>query len=160
MQVAANSVVSFDYILTGSDGRVIDSNAGAGPLAYIHGQGQIVTGLEEALEGRKVGDRFLVTVAPEKAYGVRDSTLVQVVSRDMFESNHELEVGMRFRATLEDGEHVFTIVGLDGKQVTLDGNHPLAGATLNFDVTVVNVRAASAEELSHGHAHGEGGYHH
>lgn len=160
MHVAADTVVSFDYILTGSDGRVIDSNEGAGPLAYIHGQGQIVTGLEEALQGRNVGDRFQVTVPPEKAYGVRDAALVQVVSRDMFETNHELEVGMRFRASLEDGEHVFTIVGLDGKQVTLDGNHPLAGATLNFDVTVVNIRAASPEEISHGHVHGEGGHHH
>jgi FKBP-type peptidyl-prolyl cis-trans isomerase SlyD len=159
MQVAANTVVSFDYVLTGGDGKVIDSNEGAGPLAYIHGQGQIVPGLEEALDGRSAGDKFQVTIQPDKAYGVRDSALVQVVARDMFESVNELEVGMRFRATLEDGEHVFTIVGLDGKQVTIDGNHPLAGATLNFDVTVVEVRAATAEELDHGHVHGAGGHH-
>ena len=159
MQVADNTVVSFDYVLTSEDGNVIDSNEGAGPLAYIHGQGQIVRGLEDALAGRAVGDKFQVTVSPDKAYGVRDSALVQVVSRDMFESVHELEVGMRFRATLEDGEHLFTIVSLDGKQVTIDGNHPLAGSTLNFDVTVVNIREATAEELSHGHVHGEGGHH-
>ncbi len=159
MQVADNTVVSFDYVLTSEDGNVIDSNEGAGPLAYIHGQGQIVRGLEDALAGRAVGDKFQVTVSPDKAYGVRDAALVQVVSRDMFESVHELEVGMRFRATLEDGEHLFTIVSLDGKQVTIDGNHPLAGSTLNFDVTVVNIREATAEELSHGHVHGEGGHH-
>ncbi len=159
MQVAANTVVSFDYVLTGGDGKVIDSNEGAGPLAYIHGQGQIVPGLEEALDGRSAGDKFQVTIQPDKAYGVRDAALVQVVARDMFESVNELEVGMRFRATLEDGEHVFTIVALDGKQVTIDGNHPLAGATLNFDVTVVEVRTATAEELDHGHVHGAGGHH-
>ncbi len=159
MQVAANAVVAFDYVLTAPDGKVIDSNEGAGPLAYIHGQGQIIPGLEAALEGRTTGDAFQVTVPPEKAYGVRDSALVQVVSRDMFESVNELEVGMRFRASLEDGEHVFTIVGLDDKQVTIDGNHPLAGTTLKFDVKVVEVRAATAEELDHGHVHGAGGHH-
>ena len=158
MQVAANTVVAFDYVLTAPDGKVIDSNEGAGPLAYIHGQGQIIPGLEAALEGRTTGDAFQVTVPPEKAYGVRDSALVQVVSRDMFESVNELEVGMRFRASLEDGEHVFTIVGLDDKQVTIDGNHPLAGTTLRFDVKVVEVRAATAEELDHGHVHGAGGH--
>lgn len=159
MQVAANAVVAFDYVLTAPDGKVIDSNEGAGPLAYIHGQGQIIPGLEAALEGRTTGDAFQVTVTPEKAYGVRDSALVQVVSRDMFESVNELEVGMRFRASLEDGEHVFTIVGLDDKQVTIDGNHPLAGTTLKFDVKVVEVRAATAEELDHGHVHGSGEHH-
>lgn len=159
MQVAANAVVAFDYVLTAPDGKVIDSNEGAGPLAYIHGQGQIIPGLEAALEGRTTGDAFQVTVPPEKAYGVRDSALVQVVSRDMFESVNELEVGMRFRASLEDGEHVFTIVGLDDKQVTIDGNHPLAGTTLKFDVKVVEVRAATPEELDHGHVHGAGGHH-
>ena len=159
MQVAANAVVAFDYVLTAPDGKVIDSNEGAGPLAYIHGQGQIIPGLEAALEGRTTGDAFQVTVPPEKAYGVRDSALVQVVSRDMFESVNELEVGMRFRASLEDGEHVFTIVGLDDKQVTIDGNHPLAGTTLKFDVKVVEVRAATVEELDHGHVHGAGGHH-
>ncbi len=159
MQVAANTVVAFDYVLTAPDGKVIDSNEGAGPLAYIHGQGQIIPGLEAALEGRTTGDAFQVTVPPEKAYGVRDSALVQVVSRDMFESVNELEVGMRFRASLEDGEHVFTIVGLDDKQVTIDGNHPLAGTTLKFDVKVVEVRAATSEELDHGHVHGAGGHH-
>jgi len=159
MQVAANAVVAFDYVLTAPDGKVIDSNEGAGPEAYIHGQGQIIPGLEAALEGRTTGDAFQVTVPPEKAYGVRDSALVQVVSRDMFESVNELEVGMRFRASLEDGEHVFTIVGLDDKQVTIDGNHPLAGTTLKFDVKVVEVRAATVEELDHGHVHGAGGHH-
>ncbi len=159
MQVAANAVVAFDYVLTAPDGKVIDSNEGAGPLAYIHGQGQIIPGLEAALEGRTTGDAFQVTVTPEKAYGVRDSALVQVVSRDMFESVNELEVGMRFRASLEDGEHVFTIVGLDDKQVTIDGNHPLAGTTLKFDVKVVEVRAATAEELDHGRVHGSGEHH-
>lgn len=159
MQVAANTVVSFDYTLTAPDGKVIDSNEGSGPLAYIHGQGQIIPGLEDALEGHSTGDNFQVIVSPDRAYGVRDAALVQVVSRDMFESVNELEVGMRFRATLEDGEHVFTIVGLDDQQVTIDGNHPLAGTTLKFDVTVIEVRAASAEELDHGHVHGAGGHH-
>lgn len=159
MQVADNTVVSIDYVLTGTDGKVIDSNEGSGPLAYIHGQSQIVRGLETALTGHSVGDKFHVTVEPAQAYGVRDAALVQVVSRDMFESANELEVGMRFRATLDDGDHIFTIVGIDDKQVTIDGNHPLAGSTLSFDVTVVDVRAATPEELDHGHVHGAGGVH-
>ncbi len=159
MQVADNTVVSIDYVLTGTDGKVIDSNEGSGPLAYIHGQSQIVRGLEDALTGRSVGDKFHVTVEPAQAYGVRDTALVQVVSREMFESANALEVGMRFRATLDDGDHIFTIVGLDDKQVTIDGNHPLAGSTLSFDVTVVDVRAATPEELDHGHVHGAGGAH-
>jgi FKBP-type peptidyl-prolyl cis-trans isomerase SlyD len=157
MQVAKHKVVTIDYTLTDDEGTVIDTSRGAEPLAYLHGTGSLIPGLESVLEGKASGESFKVSVAPEEGYGLRDERLKQVVSRDMFEGQ-EVEMGMRFRAQFGGAEHVFTVVGVQDDVVTVDGNHPLAGVPLNFDVTVVTVREATAEELSHGHVHGPHGH--
>ena len=161
MLIAANKAVSIDYTLTNDAGEVIDSSAGGAPLAYLQGAGNIIVGLEKALEGKKVGDQVKVAIEPEDAYGEYSAELVTTLSRAMFEGVDELEVGMQFHASAPDGGmQIVTIRDLDGDDVTVDGNHPLAGQRLNFDVTVVDVRDASAEEIAHGHIHGEGGHHH
>ncbi|WP_282343302.1 peptidylprolyl isomerase [Pseudomonas sp. PS02288] len=161
MLIAANKAVSIDYTLTNDAGEVIDSSAGGAPLAYLQGAGNIIVGLEKALEGKQVGDQVKVSIEPEEAYGEYSAELVTTLSRAMFEGVDELEVGMQFHASGPDGGmQIVTIRDLDGDDVTVDGNHPLAGQRLNFDVTVVDVRDASAEEVAHGHIHGEGGHHH
>lgn len=153
MQIAKEAVVSIDYELTDDDGQLIDSSKGAEPLKYLHGFGNIIPGLEKALEGKATGDQLNVSIDPDEAYGQRLDELQQVVSRENFGDN-EIEVGMRFRVPSESGrELVMTIVGIDGDDVTIDGNHELAGVTLHFDVTIRDVREATDEEISHGHAH-------
>jgi FKBP-type peptidyl-prolyl cis-trans isomerase SlyD len=159
MQVAKHKVVVFDYTLTDTQGSLIEESKQSGPFAYIHGTNSIIPGLESALEGKQAGEALRVSVEPEKAYGVRDAALVAVVPRDRFESD-ELEVGMRFQTETQNGMRVFTVTSIEDDQVTVDGNHPLAGETLTFDVNIVEVRDASAEEISHGHVHGPGGHHH
>lgn len=161
MQIAANTAVSIDYTLTNENGEVIDSSAGGAPLVYLHGAGNIIVGLEKALEGKQAGDELDVTIEPEDAYGDYNVELVAVLNRAMFEGVDQLEVGMQFHASAPDGGmQIVTIRDLEGDDVTVDGNHPLAGQRLNFKVTVVNVREAQAEEIAHGHIHGEGGHHH
>lgn len=161
MLIAANKAVSIDYTLTNDAGEVIDSSAGGAPLVYLQGAGNIIPGLEKALEGKAVGDELKVSVEPEDAYGEFNPDLLSTLSRSMFEGVDELEVGMQFHASAPDGQmQIVTIRDLDGDDVTVDGNHPLAGKRLNFEVKVVDIREASEEELAHGHAHGEGGHHH
>ncbi|MBP7711900.1 MAG: peptidylprolyl isomerase [Gammaproteobacteria bacterium] len=161
MQVANNMVVTIDYTLTDNDGTVLDSSDGGEPLAYLHGQGNIIVGLEEALEGLSAGDAVDVTVLPEKAYGERRDDLIQVVPRERFVTDGEIEVGMTFHSHESDnGGRVVRVVEVSPEQVTIDGNHPLAGVTLNFSVRIQDVREASAEELDHGHVHGPGTHHH
>jgi FKBP-type peptidyl-prolyl cis-trans isomerase SlyD len=160
MQITAKKVVTIDYTLTDEQGQVIDSSKGRDPLAYLHGFSNIIPGLETALEGRKSGDSLNVVVAPTEAYGDRDDGLIQSVSRDLFEDANELEVGMRFQSVSEQGVRLVTVVDVADDAVTVDANHPLAGVTLNFDVTVVDVRDATQEELEHGHVHGPEGHHH
>src|SRR5579863_6374752 len=154
MRIGKHSVVSIDYTLTDKNGEVVDSSKGQEPLAYIHGTGSIVVGLEEALEGKEKGATLKVSVPPVKGYGERDEKLAQKVPRSMFDVK-DLEPGMRFHAQADHGSHVVTVTAVDADNVTVDANHPLAGETLNFEVTVVDVRAATEEELSHGHVHGE-----
>ena len=160
MQITEHSVVTFEYTLTGDDGQVLDSSEGGDPLAYIHGLGNIIPGLEAALEGRAAGDAFKVSIPPDQAYGEREEDQLHVVPREAFDDPQALEIGMRVRASDEHGTHVLTVVGVEEDKVTLDSNHPLAGMTLHFDVLVVGVRPATADELDHGHAHGEGGHGH
>lgn len=161
MQIAANTAVSIDYTLTNESGEVIDSSAGGAPLVYLHGARNIIAGLEKALEGKQVGDELEVSVEPEDAYGEYSAELVAVLPRNMFEGVDQLEVGMQFHASAPNGGmQIVTIRELEGDDVTVDGNHPLAGQRLNFKVKVVKVRAAEAEEIAHGHVHGEGGHHH
>ena len=161
MLIAANKAVSIDYTLTNVAGEVIDSSAGGAPMVYLHGAGNIIVGLEKALEGKRAGDELSVAVEPQDAYGEYSAELVAVLGREMFEGVDELEVGMQFHASGPDGSmQIVTIRDLDGDEVTVDGNHPLAGQRLNFQVKVVDVRDAHAEEIAHGHVHGEGGHHH
>jgi FKBP-type peptidyl-prolyl cis-trans isomerase SlyD len=154
MQVAKNSVVAIDYKLTDDSGEVIDSSEGQEPLAYLHGAGNIIPGLEEALDGKVAGDQLQVAVPAEDGYGERSGELVQVIAREQFGDVEDLRVGMQFQVQTDEGYLVFTVVRVDGDAVTIDGNHPLAGRNLNFDVTVRDVREATDEELSHGHVHG------
>ena len=161
MLIAANKAVSIDYTLTNDAGEVIDSSAGGAPMVYLHGAGNIIVGLEKALEGKRAGDELSVAVEPQDAYGEYSAELVAVLGREMFEGVDELEVGMQFQAAGPEGSmQIVTIPDLDGDEVTVDGNHPLAGQRLNFQVKVVDVRDAHAEEIAHGHVHGEGGHHH
>lgn len=160
MTITTGSVVLFDYTLTDDDREVIDSSQDGGPLAYLHGEGQIVKGLEKAMEGRGAGDSFKVSVSPEEGYGIPDPAKIAVVSADQIEGGEELEEGMQLEASNEAGEQIVVVTRIDGNNVTLDGNHPLAGMTLHFDITIREVRAATPEEIAHGHVHGPGGHHH
>ncbi|MFT5781100.1 MAG: FKBP-type peptidyl-prolyl cis-trans isomerase SlyD [Pseudomonas sp.] len=161
MLIAANKAVSIDYTLTNDAGEVIDSSAGGAPLAYLQGAGNIIVGLEKALEGKQSGDQLTVSVEPQDAYGEYSAELVATLGRDMFEGVEEMEVGMQFHASSPDGGmQIVTVRELDGDDVIVDGNHPLAGQRLTFAVKIVSVRDASAEELAHGHIHGEGGHQH
>ena len=160
MQIANDVVVSIEYTLTDDQGNVIDSSVGGQPLAYLHGAGNIIPGLEVALEGKQVGDSLKVSVAPADGYGEKDEGLLQVVPRSMFRGVDQIEPGMQFHAQTDYGMQVITVAKVEGDNVTVDGNHPLAGQNLNFDVKVLEVRAATAEELEHGHVHGAGGHHH
>ena len=160
MEIAADRVVLINYTLKGDDGAVIDSSAGAEPLAYIQGHGNLVVGLEKALEGKTDGDTLAVSVAPADGYGIHDAALIQRVPKRSMQGSGEIKKGMQFQAQTDDGVRVFTVTAVVGDMVTLDGNHPLADKTLHFDVQVVSVREATTEELEHGHVHGAGGHHH
>lgn len=160
MQIAEGSVASFHYTLTDDAGQVIDSSEGRDPLAYIHGSGHIVPGLENALAGRTAGEKLKVDVVPEEGYGIRHQELVQIVPREAFQGVEDLQPGMQFQGRNAQGSINVTIASIDGDNVTVDGNHPLAGQTLHFDVEITGVRDATEEERQHGHVHGEGGHHH
>ena len=160
MQVARDAVVLIHYTLTDDAGEVLDSSAGGEPLAYLHGGGNIVVGLEEALEGKQAGDKFKVAIPAEKAYGTHDASLIQQVPKRAFQGVGEVKAGMRFTAQTEQGPRQVVVSRVAGDMVTVDGNHPLAGQPLNFDIEVTDVRAATPEELTHGHVHGPGGHHH
>lgn len=156
MTISANKVVTLDYTLTDDKGSVLDQSQN-GQFAYLHGANNIIPGLENALTGKSEGDNLNVQVSPEQGYGVRDESLSQVVNIDMFDSADDLEIGMQFQAQAADGNGmVITITNIDGEDITIDANHPLAGVTLNFDVTVVNVRDATEQELTHRHVHAGG----
>jgi FKBP-type peptidyl-prolyl cis-trans isomerase SlyD len=160
MAVAKDKIISIDYTLTGKDGNVLDSSQGKAPLEYLHGRGNIIPGLESALEGKSEGEQVNVSVPPGQGYGERDERMVQPVPRTAFQGVEKIEPGMQFQANTQAGPRVVTVVGVTPEQVTVDANHPLAGQTLNFDVKVVGIRDATQEELSHGHAHGAGGHQH
>ena len=160
MNISNDCVASFHYTLTDNTGKVLDSSSGQEPLSYLHGAHNIIPGLESALEGKTVGDKLNVAVPAADAYGLRNDDLMQELPSSMFSGIEKIEVGMEFHAETEHGLQVVTVTKVDGDQVTIDGNHPLAGIDLNFDVEITEVRAATEEELNHGHAHGAGGHHH
>ena len=148
------------YTLTNDQGEVLDSSSGGEPLAYLHGSGNIIPGLEKALEGKQAGDKLVVKVAPADGYGERNDALIQQVPKRAFQGVAQIQPGMSFTAQSSQGPMQVTVTAVAGDMVTVDGNHPLAGETLNFDVEVTEVRKATLEELSHGHVHGPGGHHH
>ena len=160
MEISADRVVTIHYTLKDDAGTILDSSAGGEPLAYLQGHGNLVAGLERALEGRQEGNSLAVVVSPADGYGTRDESLVQRVPKRSLQGAGAVKKGMQFQARTEDGMRLFTVAAVIGDMVTLDGNHPLADQTLHFEVQIVGVREATAEELEHGHVHGAGGHHH
>jgi len=161
MSIKDNSAVSFHYSLADDEGQQLDSSAGKEPLAYLHGAGNIIPGLENALTGKAVGDSMTVAVSAAEGYGEVQQELIQDVPRTSFQGIEQIEVGMQFEAQTGQGGTVpVTVTAVTDETVTVDGNHPLAGKNLNFDVSIEAVRDATAEELEHGHVHGPGGHEH
>ena len=159
MSITRDQVVSIHYTLKDDAGDIIDSSPGGEPLAYLHGHGNLVPGLERELTGKHAGDKLQVTVSPADGYGEYDQALVQRVPRRALKGLANLKVGMRLQAQTGHGARAVTVTQIAGDLVTLDGNHPLAGKSLHFQVEVAEVRAATEAELSHGHVHGPGGHH-
>jgi len=160
MKITKDLVATIDYTLKDDGGEVLDTSDGGEPLSYIHGNGNLIPGLEKKLEGCGAGDEFSAAFSPEEGYGVYREELKITVGKDKFEDVDDLEVGMNFQAEMEDGVRLCTITAIEGDEVEVNTNHPLAGKTLHFDIAVRDVREASAEELNHGHVHGAGGHHH
>ncbi|HUK81692.1 MAG TPA: FKBP-type peptidyl-prolyl cis-trans isomerase [Verrucomicrobiae bacterium] len=154
-----NKVISFHYILTDSAGKTLDSSAGTEPLTFLEGVGQIIPGLESHLCTMKVGEKKNVTVKAKDAYGEKDAANIAEVPLDQMPTR-EIKVGDQFRAGRDSHAPVVTVTKVTETHVTLDGNHPLAGKDLTFDVEISEIRDATQEELAHGHAHGAGGHHH
>ncbi len=154
MQIAKDRIVAINYTLKDDAGTVLDSSPDGQPLEYLHGAGNIIPGLESALEGKAEGEELSVTVPPEEGYGERDDNLRQEVSRELFQGVEGVEPGMRFQAQTQAGVQVVTVTAVEGESVMVDANHPLAGQELSFDVNIEGVREATAEELEHGHVHG------
>lgn len=160
MAIKQDSVVSIHYTLKDDAGEVIDTSASGDPLTYLHGHGNLIPGLERELEGKSTGDKLNVTVGPADGYGEYDDRLIQDVPRRAMRGISNVEVGMPLHVQTEHGTRMVTVTRVLGDMVTIDGNHPLAGKNLNFEVEVTGVRDATSEELSHGHVHGPGGHHH
>jgi FKBP-type peptidyl-prolyl cis-trans isomerase SlyD len=157
--IAPDHVISIEYVLTDDAGEELDSNKGGEPLSYLHGHGQIVPGLERELTGKPVGHVATITVPPEEGYGEHDAERLVTVGRNRFE--FEPEAGQVLEASLPQGGSVpFVVVEVNKDTVVLDGNHPLAGKTLHFEIKVLGVRQATAEELEHGHSHDGDGHGH
>ena len=158
--IGDKSVVSMHYKLTNEEGKVLDSSEGAKPLAYLHGAGNIIPGLEKALVGKAEGDSVKVRVEPAEGYGEINPEGIKIIEKSAFEGVESIEAGMTFEAKAPDGSKQQIIVKkVEGDEVTIDMNHPLAGVVLNFDIQIVSVREATKEELDHGHTHENGHTH-
>ncbi len=155
MVIAEKKVVSIHYKLTNEDGDLLQESTAGEPLSYLHGSGNIIPGLESALSGKATGDKLNVSVEPEQGYGARNDALVQELPRNVFQGIEDIQEGMQFQTRSEQGTQVITVTKVEGDLITVDGNHPLAGQKLNFEVEVDSVREATAEEIAHGHVHKE-----
>jgi FKBP-type peptidyl-prolyl cis-trans isomerase SlyD len=153
MQIKDNCVVAMHYTLTNDQGEVLDSSEGREALKFLQGAHNIIIGLEKALDGKKIGDSFEVTIEPEEAYGVRHEQMIQKVPKSAFQGVENLEVGMSFQAETEQGPVPVKITEVADDVVTVDGNHELAGERLTFKVSIEDVREATQEEMEHKHAH-------
>ena len=160
MKIAIKKVIGMHYTLTNSSGEELDSSVGKEPLYYLHGFGNIVSGLEEALLGKRKGDKISVSIPPEKGYGVLDDKNMLQVEKKQFEGAENIKVGMEIQTQGKKGLQLFVVSKIFGETIILDGNHPLAGETLNFEVEILEARNASHQELEHVHVHGSGGHHH
>ncbi|NQV41157.1 MAG: peptidylprolyl isomerase [Candidatus Marinimicrobia bacterium] len=160
MKIKQNKVASIDYTLTNDNGEVLDSSSGREPLAYLHGNGGLIPGLEKELEGKVKGDKLVAIIAPDQAYGVRSEELVQDIPLENFDNASEVKVGAQFQVQNGEHVHIATVSAIGDKSATVDMNHPLADETLHFDVEVMDVREPTKEEMEHGHVHGVGGHHH
>ena len=159
MSIKQNSVVTLHYVLKDDAGKTLDRSEEGEPLAYLHGHGNLVPGLERELEGKSAGDKLSVRVTPAEGYGEHSDELVQQVPRRALKGIAKITVGMRLQAHTAEGPRPVTVTRVAGDMITLDGNHPLAGQNLNFDIAIDDVRDATEEELAHGHVHGPGGHH-
>jgi FKBP-type peptidyl-prolyl cis-trans isomerase SlyD len=161
MTVADDVVVSLAYTLLLGDGEAIERTEEDDALQFIQGHGQIIPGLEDALYGMGVGEEKAVIVDPAEGYGEYNEDDMQVMPRSAFPADMELEIGTGLRLRDQDTDEVYTvyIAEVDGENVVLDFNHPLAGETLHFQVKVTGLRPATAEELAHGHVHEPGHVH-
>ncbi len=159
MTIIKDSVVTIDYSIKDSEGKLLESADGE-LLSYIHGSGTLAPGLEKALSGKENGHQMEVTVVPEEGFGIRDEELLREVSLDDFEETEEVSPGLVFHADLDGEVRFYTVISVEDDSVIIDGNHPFADKILTFDVTVKEVREATEEELEHGHVHGEHGHHH
>jgi len=160
MIIEKNKVISFHYTLKNADGMELESSVGQQPMVYLHGAGNIIVGLENAMQGHKAGDTFEVTVAPEEAYGIRKENNIQRVPLKRLKGLGKIHVGQRLTLQTNQGQVQVTVLKLGRFNVDVDGNHPLAGEHLSFAVEVTDVREPSTEELEHGHVHGPGGHDH
>lgn len=160
MKIEKNQVVAINYTLKNDAGEVLDSSEGQDPLYYIQGIGNIIPGLENALEGKVKGDKLNVVIEAKDAYGEINEDLVQAVPREQFGDSNDIEVGMQFEVQTQMGPLVVTVEAVEADEIVVNGNHPLAGVRLHFDVEVHAIRAATSEELDHGHVHGHGGVDH
>jgi FKBP-type peptidyl-prolyl cis-trans isomerase SlyD len=155
MNITENTIATIHFTVCSSDGTQIDSSVDGEPMVFLQGSHFLIQGLEDELEGKTVGDKFVIDIAPSLAYGERHEELVQAVPKSMF-TEMEVTPGMTFRATTDDGEQSVMIIDVTDEDVVVDGNHPLSGLTLNFDVEVLEVREATEEEIADGHPHTEG----
>ena len=161
MKVGKDKVVLMHYTLKNDAGDVIDSSDGGDPLPFLQGHGNIIPGLESALEGSNVGDKLDVSIKPEKAYGERMKDAIQEIPKSALKGIDEVKVGMQLQSQDQDGNaFLVTVTKIEDDKITVDANHPLAGQTLHFSVSIESVRKAEAEELSHGHVHADGHHHH
>lgn len=160
MKIGKHSVVTMHYTLKNKEGMVLDSSAGREPLVYLHGVGALIPGLEVELNDKQAGDKVNAVIEPKDAYGDIRQDMMHVVSKSGFQGEEELVEGLQVQVDTQHGPQIAVVAKINGEEVTLDLNHPLAGVTLYFDVDVVGVREAEQEEISHGHVHGHGGHHH
>ena len=156
MQISKHKVAGIHYTLRDNDGNILDSSEGRDPLYYLHGEGNLIPGMENGLDGKSPGDKFQIKVAAEDGYGVRDPEMIQAVPKSAF-GGQPMEIGMQFQTN--QGQ-VVTVTEIGDEEVMIDANHPLAGQELNFDVEIIDVRDATTEEVTHKHVHGPGGHHH
>lgn len=160
LMIGKNSVVSLHYTLRNDEDEILDSSEGKQPLIYLHGADNLIPGLEAELQGKTSGTSFSASIPPEQAYGEIRDELIQVINRDMFQGVDQIEPGMSFVAQGEgDAQQQIRVTEVDGDDITIDANHPMAGLTLHFEVEVVDVREGTEQEIEHGHVHQDGADH-